>query len=181
MRKHWTLYLLGMAILASALTASQVVAQPIAAPTQQTASSKIESGLVDTLQAGGTADLDVVMTEQADLSAAYAMTDWNARGEYVYQTLLETAARTQAPVLEYLQQQGLKYQSFFAGNEVIVSGGMLKTASALSAMPEVGAIRPTVTVTLDDPQMGANQLGFAKAGLLPLEPLTNPFFPVHTF
>ena len=180
MKKYWILFLLSPSILILALVIVPVGAQMNpgeSTPASGNFSAKIESSMFDTLQAGGTADFDVVMTEQADLSAAYAMTDWNARGEYVYQTLLETAARTQAPVLEYLQQQGLKYQSFFAGNEVIVSGGMLMTATSLSAMPEVGTIRPTVTIILDDPPGGANQSELVNAGFLPLELPTIPLLP----
>jgi len=35
----------------------------------------------------GTADFVVVLESQADLSAAYTMNDWHARGEYVLNTL----------------------------------------------------------------------------------------------
>lgn len=117
--------------------------------------TRIEEGVSQALTANGTADFIVDMVEQADLSPAYSMTDWNARGEWVYQTLLETAARSQKAVIAYLDGQGLKHQSFFNGNEVYVYGGSLKTVQTFAAMPEVGRMRRPVTVYLDEPVLKA--------------------------
>ena len=51
----------------------------------QDESSKIEGLLLDRFTTEGKADFIVRFTEQADLSAAYAM-DWSARGEFVFNT-----------------------------------------------------------------------------------------------
>ncbi|MRR29492.1 hypothetical protein EG834_03985, partial [bacterium] len=83
---------------------------------------RVETKLLEELQANGSADFVIEMSEQADLSAAYAISDWNKRGLYVYNTLKETAARTQKNTIEQLKRQGIRYQSFFAGNEIYVYG-----------------------------------------------------------
>jgi hypothetical protein len=124
--------------------------QPILQP-YSPQESKIEAGLLKELQDKGAADFVVVMAEQADLSAAYTMSDWNARGDYVYNTLNDTAVRTQKPVIAYLQERSMQFQSFFAGNEVYVYGGSIETANALAAIPDVGLVRASVMAYITDP------------------------------
>ena len=80
--------------------------------------------LLDRFAADGSADFIVRFTEQADLSAAYSM-DWNARGEYVYNTLLETANRSQVNANAILNQNGFKYQTIIGGNDLYVWSGNL--------------------------------------------------------
>jgi hypothetical protein len=109
---------------------------------------KIEDALMQHLLAEGQADFIVRFAEQADLSAAYAM-DWNERGWYVYNTLTETAQRSQARAQAYLDDQGLTYRSFFAGNELYVYAGSLEQASGLARLSEVANlyVPPTYSIT----------------------------------
>jgi hypothetical protein len=56
---------------------------------------KVETAVLDALSAKGSADYVVEMAEHADLSAAYEITDWDARGWFVLQYRCgSTAART---------------------------------------------------------------------------------------
>ena len=88
-------------------------------------------------------------TDQADLSAAYSM-DWNARGEFVYNTLRETAAtNSQVNAIGMLKTDGLRYETFIAGNEMYVWGGTLDVATELAVLPEVSSIRATRTYYID--------------------------------
>ncbi|MFZ2095697.1 MAG: S8 family serine peptidase, partial [Anaerolineales bacterium] len=129
----------------------------------QAEASKIETMLLDQFAANGSADFIVRFTEQADLSAAYAM-DWNARGEFVYNTLRETAANSQVNAKALLDNGGLKYQTFIAGNELYVWNGTQVAADALAALPEVSFIRATRTYYID-PSVDATSLeGIAWAG-----------------
>ncbi|HSB67606.1 MAG TPA: S8 family serine peptidase [Anaerolineales bacterium] len=114
----------------------------------QDASSKIESALLDRFTAEGGVDFIVRFADQADLSAAYSM-DWNARGEFVYNTLRETADRSQVNAKAILEAAGLKYQSFFAGNDLYVYGGTLTNATALATLPEVYYIHGARTYQVD--------------------------------
>jgi subtilisin family serine protease len=121
---------------------------------------KIEATLVDQITADGSADFIIRFTEQADLSAAYAM-DWQARGEFVYNTLREAAERSQVNAKATLDAQGLTYETFIAGNELYVFGKQavatnsakamieLETLNQLAAMPEVSSIRATRIYTID--------------------------------
>lgn len=111
-------------------------------------SEKIEAGLMDRLLAEGQADFIVRFGEQADLSAAYGM-EWSERGWYVYNTLTETARRSQARAQAYLDAQGLAFRSFFAGNELYVYAGNLEQAGSLARLGEVANlyVPPVYSIT----------------------------------
>src|SRR4030043_2278957 len=117
-------------------------------------SDKIEDLLLDQFTADSSADFIVRFTEQADLSAAYSM-DWEARGEFVYKTLSDTAARSQENAKAILDAQGLTYQTFIAGNDLYVWGGNqmavngVAVLNELAALPEVNSIRATRTYYID--------------------------------
>jgi len=127
--------------------------QPANAMVQQAASEqtldKVEPLLLATLEAKGSTDIVVLMSEHADLSAAQDMKDWNARGWYVYNTLREFAAASQKPVIDYLEANGYSYKSFFAGNEVHVTGAGIQAVSALATLPSVDYIRTPRTAYIE--------------------------------
>ena len=110
---------------------------------------KVEARVLETISKDGTSDFVVEMAEKADLSQAYSISDWNERGWFVYDTLKEVAARTQKPVIEILEKQGVKYQSFFAGNEVAVTASDLGILSEIAALDSVSHIRYPRTATID--------------------------------
>jgi len=110
---------------------------------------KVETRVLNTISADGTSDFVIEMAEHANLDAAYSMSDWNARGWFVYDTLKEVAARTQKPVIEILEKQGVKYQSFFAGNEIAVTGSDLSVLAEIAALDSVSHIRYPRTATID--------------------------------
>ena len=110
--------------------------------------SKIEGVLVDRFTADGSADFIVRFTEQADLSAAYSM-DWNSRGVFVYNNLVDTATRSQVNAKAILDTAGLKYQTMIGGNDLYVWKGTLTNANAVAALPEVYFIRATRVWQLD--------------------------------
>src|SRR4030065_2053239 len=83
---------------------------------------KIEGLLIDQFTSDGAADFIVRFTEQADLFSAYSM-DWDARGEFVYNTLRETADRSQANAKTILAARGLPYHTFIAGHALYVGAG----------------------------------------------------------
>jgi subtilisin family serine protease len=94
----------------------------------------------------------VILAEQADLSPAYDIEDWNDRGRFVYDTLLETARSSQADLLAYLQSQldagnVTKFQSFFVINALKVTSSV-RTLNAVAARPEVSRIVRPVTARL---------------------------------
>ncbi len=64
----------------------------------------------------------IILEEQADLSAAYAIPDREARLEAVYETLVETAGRTQAPLRAELDELGVPYRPYYIINMIRVDG-----------------------------------------------------------
>jgi hypothetical protein len=64
----------------------------------------------------------VMMKEQADLSAAYDVSDPLARRAYVYQLLVKTAEETQAPLRAELESRGLTYKPHYLINMIHVEG-----------------------------------------------------------
>jgi len=118
---------------------------------------KVDPALLDALAAApdGRVTFFVYLKEQPDLSAAYAIKDWTARGEYVYRTLWETAQRTQADLLADLRARQLtgevtKAQPFFIVNAVAVTGGR-NTVEALAARPDVAYLELEPVVQIPEP------------------------------
>jgi subtilisin family serine protease len=64
----------------------------------------------------------IILEEQADLSAAYAIPDREARLQVVYGTLVETAVRTQTPLRRQLDELGVPYRPYYIINMIRVDG-----------------------------------------------------------
>ena len=109
---------------------------------------KIEILLFDEFTAEGTADFIVKFAQQADLSPANQM-NWEDRGWFVYNTLTETAQKSQVNSIAILGKYDIRYQTFIAGNELYVWGGNLTIAQSLADLPEVGFIRAKRTYYID--------------------------------
>ena len=128
--------------------------QPAAAfdngPTQQGGDGpQIEQAVLDALTEDSQTDYIIVMADQANLEAAYQIEDWVERGQYVVDALKATARESQKDVLAVLDEQGAKYVSFFAGNEIYVYGGTRSSLNAVQALgDEVAEIRAPVTITV---------------------------------
>ena len=110
---------------------------------------KVEPAVLEAVSTKGSSDFVVEMAEHADLKAAYGIKDWSERGWYVYNTLKEVADRTQKPILLLLDQKGIKYQSFFAGNEIAVTAGDMAALSQIAALDSVEHIRYPKTAYID--------------------------------
>src|SRR5687767_13520821 len=78
----------------------------------------IDPQVFEAIERDGQADFWVVLREQADLSPAFAMRDWDARGQFVYERLRETAVRTQAPVRSALADHGAAHRGFWLVNAI---------------------------------------------------------------
>jgi hypothetical protein len=64
----------------------------------------------------------IILAEQADLSAARVITDREARLQYVYDTLVETAERTQGDLRTELDRLDAPYRSYYIINMIRVDG-----------------------------------------------------------
>lgn len=83
----------------------------------------------------------IIMKEQSDLSAAYDYDPQKreARLDYVYRTLVETAERTQAPIREDLEALGFDYRPYYLINMIRVDGHRTWRQS-FAEHPDVAAV-----------------------------------------
>jgi hypothetical protein len=82
----------------------------------------------------------IYLNDQVDLSSAYRISNWNERGRYVYQTLVDHAERTQASLRAELSARGMPFTPLWIVN-AIVTEGRLSDAQALIARSDVALIR----------------------------------------
>src|SRR5271169_3702291 len=101
--------------------------------------SKIEPRVLAATANGQSTSFLILLSDQADVHAAYGMQDQDARGWYVYRTLSQNAERTQAGIRALLQAAGVKYQSFWVANAILCTGGR-NLITTLAARSDVRAI-----------------------------------------
>jgi subtilisin family serine protease len=125
--------------------------------TQYAVRSRIDPALLKALEAtpDGQVTFLVYLTEQADLRPAYDIADWEARGEFVYKTLLETAERSQKELLADLEAQQTEgfvssYHPHFIVNAVTVTGNQM-AVNRLLARPDVARIERGSDIYIPDP------------------------------
>lgn len=108
--------------------------------------------------ADGRTDLLVVLADQADLGAAYAIDDWGARGAYVYQMLRDHATASQRTLRALLDARGLAYRSLWIVNALAVRGDAAAVAE-LAGRAEVAELRANHILTLErQPGAGSAQI-----------------------
>lgn len=112
----------------------QLFQAPGAKPT-----TKVASRVLKDTADGKSASVVILLADQADVSAAETMTDQDARGWYVYNTLTEHAARTQVGLQAFLKSQGVTYQSFWAAN-MLVANADRALVDALAARADVARV-----------------------------------------
>jgi hypothetical protein len=108
-------------LLLSALPISGVAA-PIE---QEDILDKIETLVLQEIDADGQTDFFIWMKEEADLSPAYALETKQEKGEFVFNTLRDTAERTQKDLRAYLDSQGVDYEAYYIANTILVRGRRL--------------------------------------------------------
>ena len=118
--------------------------------------AKIEPAVASSL-ARGTADFFVRFSEGADLSAAAAVTDWNARGEAVVDALRATADRSQAAARRQLAASGVSYQAFWISNTILVRGGSAAVADRLARLANVVELTEPRTFQIPTPLPGTDE------------------------
>ena len=117
------------------------------------AANKIAPWVMEHTANGQKAEFLVVLADQADLSGAASLPTKVEKGRFVYQTLLEKAQTTQDPILQWLRDRNISYQSFYIVNAILVKGDR-EIADALAARPEVARIEGNPLIHNDLPQPG---------------------------
>src|SRR5829696_736837 len=153
---HPPLRRLGRAlVLASAvLAATGLLAIPAAAQPSTNGGGKIEKSLAAELAAEESADFYVEFAEQADLSTASGIADWDQRGTAVVDALRRTADASQSDVRKQLDLTGTSYQPFWVANTILVRGGDDSLAQTLASFGNVTRLRSPHTYALPRPSPG---------------------------
>ena len=124
----------------------------------QDPASKIAPEVMAETADGDQASVVILLTDQANLTAAYSMNDQDARGWFVYNTLTQHAARTQAGLRDFLDSQGATYQSFWAANMIVASANR-ELVEQLAQRPDVARIDSNApTRWIEDPIVEKFQL-----------------------
>ncbi|HVG00872.1 MAG TPA: S8 family serine peptidase, partial [Chloroflexia bacterium] len=85
-------------------------------PSAAQPAGKVAPDVVSATNGGQVAPIAILLADQADLSAAYSITDRDVRGRFVYDTLRSHADRTQAGLRAELDALGVSYTSFWVAN-----------------------------------------------------------------
>lgn len=119
-------------------------------PSAATGEVEISPTLLQELEEKGQADFWIEFAPQADLSPAYHM-PWEARGRFVYDTLRDFAARTQAETRAYLDERGMDYTAHWMVNAIFVRGGSMKTVERVRQIEGIQRIREPRILRVPEP------------------------------
>jgi subtilisin family serine protease len=128
----------------------------------QDPAAKIAPQVLSATAAGKNTPVVVLLTDQADVSAAYDMRDQDARGWYVYNTLTQHAARTQVGLQEFLKSRGVEFQSFWAANMLVTNADRV-LVEQLAERPDVARVDSNLpTRWIEDPVVANFRVAQAK-------------------
>ncbi|MEZ4771243.1 MAG: S8 family serine peptidase [Caldilineales bacterium] len=145
--KRKTLPLLALVAVMLLVSSGLTLAAPAAPSDWQ---SKVDPWVLDTARAEGQTEFLVFLADQADLSAADAMSTKLEKGTYVYETLSRKAAETQGPVLAALKDSGAEYRAYWVANMIWVRAGM-GTVETMARRADVARVYANPTVHMEDP------------------------------
>jgi uncharacterized repeat protein (TIGR01451 family) len=117
------------------------------------ANAEVEPLVLETLETESSADFFVWMKEKADLNPAYEMETKLEKGNFVYETLVSTAERTQADLRSYLDDQGVDFRAFYIANKIFVRGGSLDLVMEIAGRSDVAEITANHEYQLQEPFM----------------------------
>src|SRR5881397_1273102 len=137
-----------LALLAAALIGLVLLSTTATAPASS-GLAKVDERVLQAVQNGGTTTYWAILRDKADLSAAPAISDWNARGWYVYNRLVGAARGSQTGLRSLLRSQGVRYTSFWIINAIRITSGA-STLAAVAARPEVDKVVPDKSYPLID-------------------------------
>ena len=101
--------------------------------------------------ASGETEFLLYLEEQTDIRGARQLKTKAEKGEFVYQQLRETAVRSQAPLIKYLQAAGVEHRPYWIVNMIWVKGDA-ELVERLAKRVDVERIYANPRVQLDLPQ-----------------------------
>ncbi|MEV0217444.1 S8 family serine peptidase [Micromonospora sp. NPDC050695] len=130
-------------------------------------SAKIAPTLKNRFRTSPASDFWITFETKADLAPAKKITDWTARGQFVYDALTAASKNSLASVSAELDRAGVKYTPYPIANAVLVKGGTEKLALDVASRVQVAEIHATPQVALVEPvekKLPADQAARPAAG-----------------
>jgi serine protease AprX len=138
-RLSCSLFIGAAAVAALAAFGSPRASSQASPPEQAGIARRIAPWVMDHTANGQQAEFFVVLADQADLSGAAALSTKNEKGRYVYDALWNKSQATQGPIMQWLNERGIKHQSFYIVNAILVTGTR-EIAETLAARPDVARV-----------------------------------------
>ena len=151
MKVHWGIRWSAIILIALLMLPLAAVAAPATTPT-----TRIDPRALQAV-AKGNGTFWVVMRQKADLSRAYTMRDWNARGQFVVDRLQAVANASQAGIRAQLTAQGKQYRSFWIVNALQVTADSA-TLKALGSRTDVAEIAADQVYSIPTPAPGTREV-----------------------
>ncbi|HIE57188.1 MAG TPA: hypothetical protein EYP88_03005, partial [Anaerolineales bacterium] len=146
-----SLFMLLSMMLGMVAPAGALASAPEATLSQEDALAKIEPLVLTQIESEGQTDFFVWMVEKADLSPAYELETKEEKGQFVFDALRETAARTQAALRDELDKSGVEYRPYYIANKILVRGGNQALLMDIAARPDVAEITANHKFQLQEP------------------------------
>ena len=148
------LAILAISVLAIGALAARTLSTQAGVPAALTGDTigKVARNVLEDTENGQRTSIVILLSDQADVSKAYAMSDQDARGWYVYNTLRTHAEQTQAPLKAFLAARGVTYQSYWAANMLAVTAdrGLVDALAARSDVRTIESNKPSRWIEPDD-------------------------------
>ncbi|MFI7361406.1 S8 family serine peptidase [Streptomyces sp. NPDC050149] len=147
------------AVLASAVP---VAAQP--SPGSGAARTKVDSAVLDSVEAGKESTFFVVLKQRADLSAAKSRRGHEAKAKAAFHALRNKADSSQKSLRTFLDKEKVGYRPFWIANALLVTTGDQALVDELAARGDVASIVPERRYALDKVEASAQADGSTDAG-----------------
>jgi subtilisin family serine protease len=102
--------------------------------------TKVDAAVLSETAGGNKAEFLIILSEQADLSAADMLPTTDEKRRYVYETLTAVALGSQPPLLSYLKAQGIPHRSYWIHN-MIWARGDATAVQAVARRADVATIQ----------------------------------------
>lgn len=116
---------------------------------------KIDPAILQLAQDDRPANFFVWMTEKPNLTPAQNFRTKEEKGKFVFNTLMETAQRSQANVRAELDRQGLSYRWYYISNKILVKRGNRPLILSLAQRSDVLKLTANYPINIEPPSSSA--------------------------
>ena len=118
---------------------------------------KIELQLLKDFETQSSADFFLWLNEQTNLSRLPQLADKTARGQFVLDSLQQTAVSTQTSLRNTLDSQNISYRPYYIANTILVQGATQEQLLALAARDDVAHVYANHSFQLPEPIRSKDQ------------------------